>query len=89
MRIIYFFGRLDKNNERDYLNTVGLLAQYGIYDILPYDVYERGFRNKFTELLATPLTKESLQKLIDKRQEEQCGDGLEYNVINSIILDYY
>ena len=71
MRIIYFFGRLDKNNERDYLNTVGLLAQYGIYDILPYDVYERGFRNKFTELLATPLTKESLQELIDKRQEEE------------------
>ena len=71
MRIIYFFGRLDKNNERDYLNTVGLLAQYGIYDILPYDVYERGFRNKFIELLGTPMTKESLQELIDKRQEEE------------------
>ena len=71
MRIIYFFGRLDKNNERDYLNTVGLLAQYGIYDILPYDVYERGFRNKFIELLGTSMTKESLQELIDKRQEEE------------------
>ena len=71
MRIIYFFGRLDKNNERDYLNTVGILTQYGIYDILPYDMYERGFKNKFAELLQNPMTKESLQELIDKRQEDE------------------
>ena len=71
MRIIYFFGRLDKNNERDYLNTVGLFAQYGIYDVLPYDVYERGFKSKFADLMQTPMTKEDLQKLIDERQEEE------------------
>lgn len=71
MRIIYLFGRISTNGEQQYLDTVQTFAPYGIYDVMPFDLYERGFKSRFIDLLKTPMTADSLQQLIADRQEEE------------------
>ena len=70
LRIIYYFGRVTDTSEREYLDIVETLSKYEIYDILPYDLYERGFRTKFLDLIDNPMTADSLRELIKARQEE-------------------
>ena len=74
MRIIYFFGRLNDETEQSYLDVCGKMFPYGYYEIVPYDMYERGFRSKIAEILETPLTGEDVKKLIADRQEEKIHD---------------
>lgn len=71
LRIIYLFGRINENNEQEYLDTVEVLGSYGIYDVLPFDLYERGFKSRFLELIESPMTADILQQLIADRQKEE------------------
>ena len=56
MRIIYFFGRLTDETEQNYIDVCAKMFPCGYYEVVPYDMYERGFRSKITEILDTPLT---------------------------------
>lgn len=71
LRIVYCFGRVDENNERNYLDTLELLSQYGIYDILDCAIYERGFRKRFIDILKTPMTAEDLRQAIIHSEEQK------------------
>lgn len=71
LRIVYCFGRVDENNERNYLDTLKLLSQYGIYDILDCAVYERGFRKRFIDILKTPMTADDLRQAVIHSEEQQ------------------
>ena len=85
MRIIYFFGRLNDETEQSYLDVCGKMFLYGYYEIVPYDMYERGFRNKIAEILETPLTGEDVKKLIADRQEEKIHTEILMQSIEKII----
>ena len=72
LRIIYFYGNVTKDNEQDYLDTVETLAPFEIYDIFPYDLYERGFKTKFLELLSSePTSSFQLQKILEQRRKDE------------------
>lgn len=85
MRIIYFFGRLNDETEQSYLDVCGKMFPYGYYEIVPYDMYERGFRSKIAEILETPLTGEDVKKLIADRQEEKIHTKILMQSIEKII----
>lgn len=85
MRIIYFFGRLNDETEQSYLDVCGKMFPYGYYEIVPYDMYERGFRSKIAEILETPLTGEDVKKLIADRQEEKIHTEILMQSIEKII----
>ena len=85
MRIIYFFGRLTDETEQSYLDVCGKMFPYGYYEIVPYDMYERGFRSKIAEILETPLTGEDVKKLIADRQEEKIHTEILMQSIEKII----
>lgn len=85
LRIIYYFGRVTEANEREYLDIVENLSKYGIFDVLPYDLYERGFRTKFLQLIDTPMTADSLQKLIEAHQEDEKHTDIFYQEFEKII----
>lgn len=85
LRVIYYFGRITEINEREYLDIVETLSKYEIFDILPYDLYERGFRTKFLELIDNPMTAESLQNLMNERQEEEQRTDIFYQEFEKII----
>ena len=72
LRIIYFYGNVTKDNEQDYLDTVETLAPFEIYDIFPYDLYERGFKTKILELLSSePTSSYQLQKILEQRRKDE------------------
>ena len=85
MRIIYFFGRLTDETEQSYLDVCGKMFPYGYYEIVPYDMYERGFRSKIAEILEKPLTGEDVKKLIADRQEEKIHTEILMQSIEKII----
>ena len=85
MRIIYFFGRLTDETEQSYLDVCGKMFPYGYYEIVPYDMYERGFRSKIAEILEKPLTGEDVKKLIANRQEEKIHTEILMQSIEKII----
>ena len=85
MRIIYFFGRLTDETEQSYLDVCGKMFPYGYYEIVPYDMYERGFRSKIAEILEKPLTGEDVKKLISDRQEEKIHTEILMQSIEKII----
>ena len=85
MRIIYFFGRLTDETEQSYLDVCGKMFPYGYYEIVPYDMYERGFRSKIAEILETPLTSEAVKKLITDRQESKIHTDILVQSIEKII----
>ena len=85
MRIIYFFGRLTDETEQSYLDVCGKMFPYGYYEIVPYDMYERGFRSKIAEILEKPLTGEDVKKLIANRQEEKIHTEILMQNIEKII----
>ena len=85
MRIIYFFGRLTDETEQSYLDVCGKMFPYGCYEIVPYDMYERGFRSKIAEILETPLTSEAVKKLITDRQESKIHTEILVQSIEKII----
>ena len=85
MRIIYFFGRLTDETEQSYLDVCGKMFPYGYYEIVPYDMYERGCRSKIAEILEKPLTGEDVKKLIANRQEEKIHTEILMQSIEKII----
>ena len=85
MRIIYFFGRLTDETEQSYLDVCGKMFPYGYYEIVPYDMYERGFRSKIAEILEKPLTGEDVKKLIADRQKEKIHTEILMQSIEKII----
>ena len=50
MRIIYFFGRLTDETEQSYIDVCAKMFPCGYYEVVPYDMYERGFRSKLAEI---------------------------------------
>ena len=85
MRIIYFFGRLTDETEQSYLDVCSKMFPYGYYEIVPYDMYERGFRSKLAEILDTPLTADDVKKLIADRQEEKLHTEILMQSVDRII----
>lgn len=85
MRIIFFFGRLTDETEQSYLDVCGKMFPYGYHEIVPYDMYERGFRSKLQEIMDTPLTAEDVKKLIADRQEEKMHTEVLVQSIEKII----
>ena len=85
MRIIFFFGRLTDETEQNYLDICGKMFPYGYHEIVPYDMYERGFRSKLQEIMETPLTAEDVKKLITDRQEEKMHTEVLVQSIEKII----
>ena len=71
MRIIYFFGRrLTDETEQNYILICEKMFRYGYHEVVPYDVYERGFRTKLEEILEKPLTPDDIKQIISDRQEK-------------------
>ena len=73
LRIIYLFGKVNEKNEDEYFKTVELFKSYNIYDVIPFDPYERGFSSKFADLLKTPLTEEKLQGIMETFKPDDNG----------------
>ena len=71
MRIIYFFGRrLTDETEQSYIEICEKMFRYGYHEVVPYDMYERGFRTKLEEILEKPLTPDDIKQIIADRQEK-------------------
>lgn len=85
MRIVYFFGRLTDETEQNYLAVCGKLFPYGYYEVIPYDMYERGFRAKIAEILDKPVTADDVKKLIADRQEEKLHTEILVQSVEKII----
>ena len=72
MRIIYFFGRrLTDETEQSYIEICEKMFRYGYHEVVPYDMYERGFRTRLEEIIEKPLTPENIKQIIADRQEEK------------------
>ena len=72
MRIIYFFGRrLTDETEQSYIEICEKMFRYGYHEVVPYDMYERGFRTRIEEIIEKPLTSEDIKQIISDRQEEK------------------
>ena len=85
MRIIMFFGRLTDETEQSYLDVCGKMFSCGYYEVIPYDMYERGFRSKLAEILEKPITAEDVKKLIADRHEEKLHTEILMQSIEKII----
>ena len=85
MRIIYFFGRLTDETEQNYIDVCAKMFPFGYYEVVPYDMYERGFRSKLAEILDTPLTADDVKKLIADRQEEKLHTEILVQSVDRII----
>ena len=85
MRIIYFFGRLTDETEQSYIDVCAKMFPCGYYEVVPYDMYERGFRSKLAEILDTPLTADDVKKLIADRQEEKLHTEILVQSVDRII----
>ena len=51
MRIIYLFGRLNNETEQNYIDVCAKMFQCEYYEVVPYDMYERDFQKKLSEVL--------------------------------------
>ena len=62
-----FFGRLTDETEQNYIDVCAKMFPFGYYEVVPYDMYERGFRSKLAEILDTPLTADDVYTLFGSR----------------------
>ena len=85
MRIIYLFGRLNNETEQNYIDVCAKMFQCEYYEVVPYDMYERDFQKKLSEVLNTPFTADDVKKLIADRQKEKLHTEMSVQNVDKII----